>query len=64
MSDLGQGVPGAPGSFPLPIKGEQGSAFTMNKMHPAAAAAMPSRQNPLNNTAPSAIPAAGAGASK
>jgi hypothetical protein len=45
---------GTPGSFPLPVKGEAGSAYMANqKMHPAAMAAMaaPSRQNPMNSAA-------------
>jgi len=48
---------GSPGSFPLPIKGESGSAFMASqKMHPAAIAAMPSRQNPLNAPVPGMAP--------
>ncbi len=52
MSGYGNyGMPlGTPGSFPLPVKGENGSTFAANaRMHPAAlAAATPSRQNPMN----------------
>ena len=45
--------PGVPGSFPLPIKGSPGAAYTANsKVHPAAYQASP-RTNPLNRgTAP------------
>jgi hypothetical protein len=61
MSAYNSGVTlGTPGSFPLPVKGAQGTAFTAGmKMHPAAAAAMPSRQNPLNALPPGAAPAGG-----
>lgn len=51
---------GTPGSFPLPVKGQAGSSFTQGmKMHPAAMAAMPSRQNPLNAAPPGMAPAPG-----
>ena len=42
---------GVAGSMPLPAGGQQGNAFVANKMHPAAlaaAAATPSRMNPVN----------------
>lgn len=54
---------GTPGSFPLPIKGQAGTAFSnAAKMHPAAAAAAtPSRQNPLNAVVPGMAPGAGGG---
>jgi hypothetical protein len=46
---LGAGVPG---SFPLPISGQQGAAYTANaKMHPAALGAQ-ARTNPLNARPP------------
>lgn len=57
MSAYNPSVPlGSPGSFPLPIKGEAGSAFTGGMMHPAANAANASRQNPLNALAPAQAP--------
>ena len=37
---------GSPGSKPLPVPGNQGTAFTQAKMHPAAA--LGPQTNPMN----------------
>lgn len=51
QKSIGNGVPG---SFPLPVSGAPGNAVAQNlKMHPAAAAALPARQNPINAGLPS-----------
>ncbi len=44
--------PGVPGSFPLPNAGVPGTAFKANALHPAAAAALGPRANPLNGGRP------------
>lgn len=51
-------TPGMPGSRPLPVPGNPGTAWQMQqKMHPAAGAAYnrPARQNPLNQQANAAL---------
>jgi hypothetical protein len=61
-AESGQLGNGVPGGFPLPQGGQQGTAYTMNKMHPAAIAALPPRQNPANAASPALAPR-GAGVS-
>lgn len=62
-AESGQLGNGVPGGFPLPQGGQKGTAYNMNKMHPAAIAALPPRQNPTN-AAPAAVAAPAAGGAK
>lgn len=52
---LGEGMPGG---FPLPEGGEPGTAYTANKLHPAALAAAAPASSPALTT--SAAPSAAA----
>lgn len=56
MENSGQLGNGVPGGFPLPQGGQQGTAYTVNKMHPAAIAAMPARQTPASAATPAMAP--------
>lgn len=54
---LGEGMPGG---FPLPQGGEQGTAYTMNKVHPAAVAGSTGVSGPAMTTSPAPAAAAAA----
>lgn len=50
-----QTAPGVPGSFPLPNPGAAGNSYQANAIHPAAAAALGPRANPLNAGRPGMV---------